>query len=531
MLLTAVVVWLHYISAIARGPLWRDEINTVGIVTLPTLGDVWKNAQYESFPMLWLLIVRGFSSVVGPMNDPAFRAFGFFVGVGVVCVLWFYSRAFGHSLPLVSLALFAMTPSLILWGDSMRAYGLGILLILLAGALLWRFVQQPTAGRFAAAMLSSLASVHTLFYNSVLLLAFCAGAFAVCALNRAWKKAGAVVLIGAVSAASMLPYLLKVRESSSWTPLMRMPEFTFLWFWEKLYETLRPGGIWSALIWIELFVLCLVAGGRALRFPGQLGHSDKQREVALFSSVALLVGAPGVFLFLRTLGFPTEPWYYLALLALAGVCIDALSGALIHNFRARLARLIGVLVLATATLFPAMRAVQTRLTNVDLIASRLDAIARPGDFVLVNPWPPGISFSRYYRGSAAWMTLPPLGFYRFHRYDLVKDKMMLADPTMAVRPAIDRVGEALRSGHKVFVIGNLAVPTAGEKPEVLPPAPAEGKSLNLIKYIKYEVQWSLRLGDYLQQHAGRVTLVPMKEPGRVSRYENMPLHVAEGWRP
>lgn len=528
-LLTLVVVWLHYISAVARGPLWRDEANTVGLVTLPSLGDVWNNMQYDSFPMLWLVIVRGFSSVSGALNDPAFRAFGFFVGVGVVGVLWFYAHTFRHSFPLVSLALLAMTPSLILWGDSLRAYGLGILLILLTGALLWRFVEQPTAAHFAAAALSAIASVQTLFYNSVLLLAFCVGAVAVCALHRAWRKAALIVLIGVFAAISMAPYLGPIRDASSWTPLVQMREYSFLWFWAMLDDTLRPGGAWALVIWAEVFVLSLVAGGRALRFRGQLGHTDRQREVALFSCVTLLVGTVGLFFFLRILAYGTEPWYYLPLLALVGVCSDAISGALIHSDRARVARLIGAVVLAVATVIPATRAVRTRLTNIDLIAYRLHAIAKPRDLVLVNPWYRAVSFSRYYRGPADWMTLPPVSFHRFHRYDLVREKMMLADQTMAIRPVTDRVGETLRSGHKVFVVGNLEAPTAGERPEVLPPAPRE--KMNLDGLNEYQKQWSRFVGGYVQQHAANVTVVPLKKPERVSRYENMSLLVAEGWRP
>jgi len=147
-LITLVAVWLRYVAAASGGPLWRDEANTVGLATMPTLRDVWTNLQYDSFPMLWLLIVRALSSLAGPMNDQAFRAFGFFVGIGLVGVLWFYARSFRQAYPLLSLALFAMSPAVIVWGDSLRAYGFGIVLILLAAALLLAF--WPAAQRLPA---------------------------------------------------------------------------------------------------------------------------------------------------------------------------------------------------------------------------------------------------------------------------------------------------------------------------------------------------------------------------------------------
>src|SRR5688572_5733327 len=139
------------------------------------------------------------------MNDAAFRVLGFCVGMTIVGVLWLHARTFRHSFPLLSLALLAMSPSLIVWGDSMRAYGFGIVLILLTGLLLWRFVERPQGGRYAAAAIAAIASVHTLYYNSVLLLAFCGGAVAVCALKRAWKTAALVVLVGALAAVSIVP--------------------------------------------------------------------------------------------------------------------------------------------------------------------------------------------------------------------------------------------------------------------------------------------------------------------------------------
>src|SRR5688572_23543246 len=195
-LLTLAVVFLHVTAAISAGALWRDEAAVLGLATLPKFGDVWANLEHEAFPILWPLILREYSSLVGPMNDQAFRVLGLVIGLCVVAALWFNARTFRQSVPLFSLALLAMSPSLIVWGDSIRAYGFGILLILLGGVSLWRFVEKPGAGRFAAAAIAAIGSVQTLFYNSVLLLAFCAGAVAVCALSRDWKKAGLVLTIG-----------------------------------------------------------------------------------------------------------------------------------------------------------------------------------------------------------------------------------------------------------------------------------------------------------------------------------------------
>ncbi|HYN81582.1 MAG TPA: hypothetical protein VES88_08780 [Gemmatimonadaceae bacterium] len=527
-LLTLTVIWLHYLVATSAGPLWRDEAGGVGLATLPTLEDVWANLRHDSFPILWPLALREYSALVGPMNDPALRALGFWVGAGIVAALWFSAVAFRNSVPLLSLALLAMNPSLIVWGDSIRAYGFGALLILLAGALLWRFVEEPGVGRFSAAAVAAIVSVHALYNNSVLVLAFCAGGVAVCALEQAWKKAALVVLIGALAAISLVPYAAMIQETSS-VRVLQTTDYNLGWFRERLNETLRPAGAWAPYVWVGAFAVAVMLGVRAVRLPGQLAISQSQRRLVLFALVSLVVGVVGTFVFLDQLSWFTRPWYYITLLALAAVCIDALFGAVIHTVPLRIARLGIVLLLAAATILPAAGESRQRMTNVDLIASRLHQIGRPGDLILVNGWYPGVSFSRYYRGPVSWMTVPPLGFYRYHRYDKIKTLMMLRDQTMPVRPATDQAAVVLQGGHRVFIVGGLIF-SRPNRPRS-PPRPAPRPGDHPWPEAEYSTEWSLMLGDFLREHSSTLVKVPVEVPTPVSPYEDLELLVAEGWRP
>jgi hypothetical protein len=528
LLITLVVIALHFMAATSAGALWRDEANTVALATLPAFSDVWSNLPSDSFPILWLLIIREFSALFGPMNDAAFRVLGFVVGVGVVGALWLNARSFRHAFPLISLVLLAANPSMIRWGDTVRAYGFGLLLSLITCALLWKFLERPGALRFAATALVATASVHALYYNAVLLLAFCAGGAAVCFQRKAWKQFAAVVLIGAIAAISLTPYTSTILRMGSWKAVVRMPDYTFPWFWSKLDEALRPAGSWTLIVWLVLLAVALVGGLLAVAFPRKMKLPKSRHEVALFSLVTLLVGIPANYFFLKSLSYYTSPWYYLSLLALTAVCIDALLGALVQTRRARIARIAVALILVTATLIPTRRAVRTRLTDVDLVAARLKEVAKPGDLVLVSPWHYGVSFSRYYDGAAEFMTVPPLASNRFVRYDLVVDKMKLPDQTAPVRPVIERLEQALRSGHRVFVVGVLLLPSAGQQPRVLPPAQMTSKSLPEGEYTD---QWLLMVGDAIERHAMGIVPVPVEANRVVSHYENLSIQVAEGWRP
>lgn len=499
----------------------------MGLSTLPAFGDVWSNLESDSFPILWLVIIRQFSALFGPMNDSAFRVFGFVIGVGVIAALWLNARGFRHSLPFVSLVLLAANPAMIRWGDTVRAYGFGILLILVTCALVWKFLERPSAMRFAASALAATASVHVLFYNAVMLFALCAGGVAVCAHRRAWKHAVAIVSIGAIAAVSLLPYLPSISRAGSWRAVVRMPDYTFAWFWSKLDEALRPAGSWTLGVWLVLLALSVIGGLLAVASAKKTRLPAPRHDVVVFCLVSLLVGIPANYFFLETLSYYTSPWYYLSVLALAAVCMDGIVGALVQTRRARIARIAVALVLVTATIIPTRRAVRTRLTTVDLVAARLEAVAKPGDLVLVSPWHYGVSFSRYYHGAAAWMTVPALASHRFVRYDLVVDNMRLPDQTAPVRPVIERLEQALASGNRVFVVGVLLFPSAERQLRALPPA----QTAKSLPEGAYTDQWLLMVGDAIQRHALRIVPVPIEANRVVSHYENLSIQVAEGWRP
>jgi len=515
-------------AATSGGGLWRDEANTVGIATLPHLADVWKNLSNDSFPILWLLIVRGFSALFGPMNDSAFRALGFVIGVGVVAVLWLNARSFGHRLPIISLVLLGMSPAMIRWGDTMRAYGFGILLSLMTCALLWRFLKQPGVARFIAVALAAIASVHALYYNAVLLLSFCAGGVTVCLYRRSWKQGFAVIMVGVLAAISLAPYAAVIRRASSWSAIVRMPNYDLPWFWKKLSEALQPGGSWIIVVWLVLLAAAVSGAFLAIIKRDRFRLSELQYQVVIFSVVSLLVGVVGNFLFLKTLSYYTSPWYYLPMLALAAVCIDAILGTLIRGPRARVATVVALLLVAVATLIPTRRAVRTRLTDLDLVAWQLAKAAVSGDLVLVSRWHYGVTFERYYRGAAEWITIPPIESHRFVHYDKLVDQMRLTDQTAPVVPVQEHVARALRDGHRVFVVGQVLVPPAGQRPTVLSPVNVGGKSLPEGAYMD---QWTTMVGYFVQHHATNVEAFPIESNRVVSLFESLSVLVVSGWRP
>jgi hypothetical protein len=554
--LLAAALHLRFVSHV--GGLWRDEANSVHLATLPSFGEMLHFLDYDSFPVLFFAVLRGWLGVFGPDNDAALRALGGIIGLAVLAAFWLNARAFGIRWPVLSLALIGLNPMLIRYGDSTRAYGLGILLMLLTFRSFWRLVDKPSrpdARRVLAATALALLSVQCLYYNSVLLLAIAAGSVAVAVRRRAWQTVGIVLGIGLLAAASLLPYLPMMRRMREWTFMVSYPA-DFAWLWKRICEVIGapdPLGIW---LWLGLFVVGLgaVVSSAALQLwrsfarqrineenPEHSSSISPNRDrshslpdAALFAAVALVVGVIGYAAFLRMLHYYTQPWYYITLLAFVACALDVIFGVwpitasdrvlplLLQS--SRLAAGLGLLCFAG---LPDWDEMPVRHTNVDLLAARIRPLAASGDVILVPRWECAIPLARYYRGPAEIISLPPIEDHRFHRYDLVLRQMMMPDP---LRPVLARLEEVLQSGHRVFIAGTLSFPDAGHPLPVLPPAFRDAGGT--WHGGAYGNLWQLQVGELLHAHAVRGGLIDVPIPGkaRVQQFEELELAVAEGWR-
>ncbi len=106
------------------------------------------------------------------------------IGLGLLLTLWLVAWKFRRSPPLPGLVLLALNGTVIVFGDSMRAHGLGSLLILLTVAAAGWFLKNPSWLRAAGWAVIAILSVQTLFQNAVFIAAICAGAWAVCVRRK-----------------------------------------------------------------------------------------------------------------------------------------------------------------------------------------------------------------------------------------------------------------------------------------------------------------------------------------------------------
>jgi uncharacterized membrane protein len=513
---------LHVIFGMQAGALWRDEVNSLELATVRTFSEMWANLDYDSFPALFFLVLRPFAGVPASASDAQLRIFGIVIGLLILGALWLNARVFRIGVPLLSIALVGFNPMVIRYGDSVRAYGLGTLLILLALAAMWKMVESPTPRRVGLAALAALLSVQCLYHNAILLFAICLGGMAVGLRRRQWKCVILVLTIGAVAAISLLPYLPVIRRVGAWNFQFKAP-ITCAFLWGKLSETL--GSPFEAAIWAWVILFAFAAtGGLWILWRQAASQATESRDRLLFGWVTLLVGTVGYAGFLRVLSYVTQPWYYVTLLVFSALCLDLVFASLRTGSLPILLRSAFALLFAGVAVSPAWRELEARQTNVDVIAVQLQSLAGPDDLILINTWNYGIPFRRYYRGATSTATIPPIEDLRFHRCDLVKRQMMSADP---IAPVLQKMDETLQSGHTIWLIGSLNFAPPGKEPKVISPG-YDGP--NGWVGGNFYSAWALQAGFLVQSHALHVerVRVPLAQP--VTHYENLPLSAIRGWR-
>jgi hypothetical protein len=520
-LLSATVLFLLIVRATHAGALWRDECDIAQLARMARFNDVLANLQYTAFPVLFPAIVRAYTSAFGA-SDIALRCFGLGVGVALVGAAWFQSRYLHGQVPLLLPALIGLNVNFLTLGTSLRGYGIGSVLVVLAFALTAGLLLQPSMSRLAAVLLAYLASMQCLFFNGALVPAFILAAAVVFLIRRERKWMWLLLGVAAVCGLSYLPSILKLSSSTKeWAAVLQVP-VSFNSMWHQFMTAC--GGAYSTVstIWLGLILLAVAGAAWRLKAVWRAEHS-REGDMLLFGLVTILTCVPTYYIFLRVVHCVPQPRYYLAFVCLVAVAADLIVANLSRSHWIRLTRMFLVVAAIFTLPFAVWPKIMERQTNIDIVAAYVEKNAHAGDLVVVNPWSLGVSFNRYYHGAVRWITVPEMDEHRVHRYDLLQKKMASFFPVDDVE---HEIAAALKRGSRVWFIGEVEMPPAGEAPLVLTPAPDPKFGWQLIAYRQ---AWSQELGVLMQQHAGSVDIV-VPTGLSVSEWENVRLLAVEGWQ-
>jgi len=522
--LTAVLVAARVVAYDHAGGLWRDEVDSVNLASDPAYGETWMRAW---FPALFSEVLHRWVSLGFGESDASLRSYGLLCGFLHVAAAWWTGRQFGARVPWALLVGLAFNPAMIVYGGSVRPWGLGVLTQLIMVGCVWRVVTSPSRPRIALLSIAALVAVQATYNNSVMLASACAGAGLVCLRRRDVGTILVLIAIGLVSALTVLPFFLNaIDPTNDWANVLRQEQP-----WSRhiavLVEAVGQAGpsmylVWPAAALGSVGVACVV-----LRKPRTAVDDPATIDRALFLLGNAVVGTVGFWIYIRLTGLQTEVWYYLPFIALVAVTVE-IGLRIASDLRPRLEPIMAVAALAifACAWGPTWPALAFRFTNIDLLVKPLAEQANENDLVVVFPWYAGLTFGRYYHGRAPSMNFPDVEKERHsHRgYRDMKRKMTLNEPIGAELARFERT---LRGGGRIWLVGGLRFLPPGVAPVKLPPAPHPVYGWS---HSAYESSWSQQAAFLLQTHANSIRRIPVNCPARVNPHEDLALFVVEGWR-
>jgi hypothetical protein len=521
-LVTLLLVLLHIQFCRSAGPLWRDEVSSLCVATMPTLKQCWKGLIFENHPALHYVVLRAWCALGFGATDFGLRVLGLIISLLLISALWISGWIFHRSAPLLPLTFFALN-KFTLRADSLRPHGLALVWLVLAFALIWQLTFQPQRGRtIILATICAVLSVQTLFLNAFLLGAICVGSIVVLAWRRAWRAAAWTLGIGLIAALSLLPYVPMIREASKSMGIRAIAHSVGYIAWSFVRTLTMEDPIADVVFVFLILSILALAVVPALR-KRVADEVERVGENFRFAAISSSVAAIGTIGFLWMLKFPLNGRYYVPLMAVIALSSLVMTAALRRWTAVRLVTLVGSVILAAAFFCDSAGYVKMRLTNCDLAAEAVAQRAVPDDVIILTRFAYGITFQRYYRSSVPWHTIPDISDYGRFRWDLVKETMIQTDP---MRELLVRMELALRSGHNVFVVGQFgSIPVVQPQPH--PPAPLTSYGWNMESYL---TNWREQVSYLVDQHSRSAETVPLSEKERVDLLERVDVYVISGWR-
>jgi hypothetical protein len=316
------VVWLHFYFLRHAGGFWRDEVNLINLSGRHSLTEMSK----DSFPVLMPLLVSGWTAIGLGQNDLSLRLLGILIGLALPAALWLAAWKVRRAPPLIGLVLLALNSTVIMFGDSLRAFGLGSVLILLTMAAAGWFLKNPTWRRAGCVAALAVLSVQALYQNAVFIAAICFGAWAVCARQKNGRAAVKILIAGAAAAASLLPYWTRIVSLPSAAAALRtgfMPMYALINFDNAAGFPMEQ----YTRVWELFAILAAVYGCVSLfarrRNSAEFAGGGPAENAPLFGGTTLVMAVVAVSGFFWFCVSPATRWWLFPLMAAAIAWCDA----------------------------------------------------------------------------------------------------------------------------------------------------------------------------------------------------------------
>lgn len=517
-LIAAQLTHLFYV-----GPLWRDEISTLTMATHGTIGSIWTQLFIDPFPLLFFLVLRAWHGIVGD-DDFKLRILGCAISVAATLIFWVVARLTGRRPPLLTVALFGLCPTFILWGSTLRAYGFGILWVLLSFGFFWRVATTNRPWEMAAALFCAIAAVQSVYTNALLIFACGVASCAVAVRRGAWRRGATALAIGAITALTLVPYYFRVNQATGWAGAYRI-NYSLYNSFRMLAAALHGSDHALFWFWAVCLPLALVYAVRLQFAPrGDVSAPSPMPDLALYGMLCAIIAIVATMTFFWVVGWGTNVWYYLPMLAIAACGIDAISQAASTAGRTALILRTAIAAAAVAlSIGPLSETIVTRVTNMDLVARIFEKAAAPDDVLVIHPNVDGVTFERYYKGRNEWITIPRMAHIPIDpKADVLRE---FREPN-AVGRVLDKIASTLQAGHRVWFASSWPAPPPGGPPPEVPPL-RDGDTRAVSNFLR---RWQLAILYQLRAHGGEIQAIDLSSGQPVAYQEREHLFVISGWK-
>jgi hypothetical protein len=522
--MSLLLIVLHVRVLVHAGPLWRDEVSSFYVATAPNLQAFRDSLVLDPFPILFVTVLRVWIALGFGSSDFGLRLLAFLIGTSLIGAIWLCCRMIDKErwAPLWPLALFGLTPVTLIEGDSLRAYGLGLIGIVMSFGLVWRLAFRPwRLGTAVAAAICALLAVQSLYLNSLILFAICLAGIIASFRRKQFVPLAGIFFVGLIAALSLLPYAGIMRDAHEQLALQR--EFqTVSNGMSSLISAGALRGTAAKLVCILLFSIGLsVVSLPSLRrplFDRIKGTSDS----LVFAMIVVMAGAITTFGFLWSSGVHS-PRYRLPFTAAATLSMQVVYVTLRKNIGLTVANLVGSGLTAAAFIPSSYHLSELRRTNCDLAAAVVANSAAQDDLVIVTRFTHAPTFQRYYRGTAPWTSVPAVADHLQHRAYLARSVKLNPD---TIRDILLSIESELKAGHKVFLVGRFPLSEIG-RPVSITSTPESGSSWRLGIYLN---MWRSQIVNLLGQHAVQVLKIALNESPPIDPQEKEDVFLFSGWK-
>jgi hypothetical protein len=522
--MSLLLIVLHVRVLVHAGPLWRDEVSSFYVATAPNLQAFRDSLVLDPFPILFVTVLRVWIALGFGSSDFGLRLLAFLIGTSLIGAIWLCCRLIDKErwAPLWPLALFGLTPVTLIEGDSLRAYGLGLIGIVMSFGLVWRLAFRPwRLGTAVAAAICALLAVQSLYLNSLILFAICLAGIIASFRRKQFVPLAGIFFVGLIAALSLLPYAGIMRDAHEQLALQR--EFqTVSNGMSSLISAGALRGTAAKLVCILLFSIGLsVVSLPSLRrplFDRIKGTSDS----LVFAMIVVMAGAITTFGFLWSSGVHS-PRYRLPFTAAATLSMQVVYVTLRKNIGLTVANLVGSGLTAAAFIPSSYHLSELRRTNCDLAAAVVANSAAQDDLVIVTRFTHAPTFQRYYRGTAPWTSVPAVADHLQHRAYLARSVKLNPD---TIRDILLSIESELKAGHKVFLVGRFPLSEIG-RPVSITSTPESGSSWRLGIYLN---MWRSQIVNLLGQHAVQVLKIALNESPPIDPQEKEDVFLFSGWK-